>query len=1679
MRKRNRFFLFLTIGFLSVSTAISQPFGNEWINFNQEYFKIEVEENGIYRLTFDQLNNAGFPVSTIDPRRIQIFSKGIEQAIHIEGQSDGNFDTGDYIDFYGEKNDGSTDTELYVSPEAQPHTYYNLFSDKGVYYLTYKLSSESGIRIDSFFENNVDGIAEEASYTHEMLELFTNNYNEGQSYSSGNEVVLSQYDLSEGWNGDYVSRGSSLNYTFTSVINGVTSSGKPTLEVLLVGGNNNAHNGDVLAGPSSAALRSLGSVDFNKDEHILFSSEIEWADISASGELVVNVSVNGVSGQADRMAFAYVKLSYPRTFDLANADRQVLALDANGSGKSFIRVDNPMDNSHVWDITDPSTPLDIGLNSSFQEFTAVVPNTVASRTLLVQAQTLAVSNLEIVSFQSIDPSSVNYFIITNEALRQPTTSGSADPVNDYKTYRESEQGGRYQVLIQSIDHIYDQFNFGMPSPIAIRRFCDYMLAGGSPEHLFLIGRATNNDFDFYRNGAPNIQSTNFVPTYGHPGSDIAFSAGLHGTTLEEAIPTGRINAKTPNDVEAYLNKVIETEALIYDDLWHKNFIHLTGGQNESELNRFRNIGEEFEAIAEAPLLGAKVSKTSKKTSEAVEFFNITKEINEGAGVITFFGHSGASVTDIEVGIVSDPVFGYNNTGRYPIFVVNGCNAGDFFGSTESFGVDWVLTPELGALGFMAHSSLAFSNALRNYTNFFYTVAFAEDEYFGKTLGEIKQEVSRRYAERYSTGVFSASQIQQFVLQGDPAVKVFAADKPDYDIVDENLTVGTFDGSALLAEVDSFYIDVQIKNYGKYSGDQFLVSVKRTLPDGSEIVYGPNEFDPVLRLDTIRFTIDNQIEGTAGNNTLQVIVDQLELIEELNESNNTASTNLFMATGSTFNILPHNYSIVTSSLVNFAFQATDLLSGTRAFLLEIDTLSTFSSPYLTQQTITENVVAKVNVDLSANGAIPDGTVVYWRTKFANPLPTEVDDWVVSSFVYRGSGEGWSQTDNDQIDNTSKTGLTFDTTTGLWDFVTTELDLEVTTYGQDHPTLTYSDAVLLLDGINFFETNSPLDAGCRNNTLNIVAFDFQSTVPYNPIELGTIDVLDDRVCGRSPQFIYNFPESDFAAAVNPENLIDNMADGDHVLVFSLGTLNYSTWPASLMTKLTEIGVNQSTLDNLEDGEPIIFFGSKGSAQSTAEEIIASSTPKNEQEINLGSSVTGSFFSGELVSEKIGPALSYQLFTNNLDIASNNVDELYEFTIYGIDGNNAETALFENFQDATLDISSIDATIYPYLRVELKVEDPVDLSPSQLKSWTVEYEQAPEGILLRRDTDGLDSPISKQEGEPTSTQFTYWNLSDKNYADSILVEYKIVTQQSNSTDTDTLKIRPLQANDSINFELEINTIEKIGTNDLILKSMLSSQIETHENNNNLRLSDFLNVESDRSNPILEVSFDGNYILDGDIVSPTPNILISMKDDNQYLFKQDTTGLNFYLKKPCEGCDFERVTFSSPTVTWQAATEESDFTIEYSPQELENGIHTLQVQMSDASGNESGTEPYEINFEIVNESSITNFYPYPNPFSSSTRFVFTLTGSEIPDDLKIQIMTVTGRVVKEILREELGAIRIGNNITDYAWDGKDEFGDQLANGVYLYRVFIQRSGESVPHMATSGDKGFKNGYGKLYLLR
>ena len=80
---------------------------------------------------------------------------------------------------------------------------------------------------------------------------------------------------------------------------------------------------------------------------------------------------------------------------------------------------------------------------------------------------------------------------------------------------------------------------------------------------------------------------------------------------------------------------------------------------------------------------------------------------------------------------------------------------------------------------------------------------------------------------------------------------------------------------------------------------------------------------------------------------------------------------------------------------------------------------------------------------------------------------------------------------------------------------------------------------------------------------------------------------------------------------------------------------------------------------------------------------------------------------------------------------------------------------------------------------------------------------------------------------------------------------------------------------------------------------------------------------------------------------------------------------------------------------------------------------------------------------------------------------------------MAVLQELVKVVDLLEMGDVTVGRNITRYAWDGTDEYGDKLGNGVYLYRVVTEMPGEALKVRTEGTDQYFNNGWGKMYLMR
>ncbi|MCO6489735.1 MAG: hypothetical protein J5I98_15070, partial [Phaeodactylibacter sp.] len=139
----SRLILFFLISFTSLSLARAQMwngadtlYGNEWIRYDQQYFKIMVAEDGLYRIPYETLAVGGLPVEDIDGSRYQLWRLGEEQPLYVS--QPGPLGPGGFIEFYGEKNRSELDRHLFRNPgDEMLNPWYSLFTDTAAYFLTW------------------------------------------------------------------------------------------------------------------------------------------------------------------------------------------------------------------------------------------------------------------------------------------------------------------------------------------------------------------------------------------------------------------------------------------------------------------------------------------------------------------------------------------------------------------------------------------------------------------------------------------------------------------------------------------------------------------------------------------------------------------------------------------------------------------------------------------------------------------------------------------------------------------------------------------------------------------------------------------------------------------------------------------------------------------------------------------------------------------------------------------------------------------------------------------------------------------------------------------------------------------------------------------------------------------------------------------------------------------------------------------------------------------------------------------------------------------------------------------------------------------------------------------------------------------------------------------------------
>ena len=1721
---KKKYFLLLFVSAFNFC-LVAQTFGNEWINYSQKYYAVPVTQTGIHKIGYQTLVDAGIPVSSIPINTFQVFGREKEQPLYIPDNFNNILDPGEFIYFYAERNDGWLDSTLYDNPSWLGNPKYSLYNDTIRYFVTWT-NGAPGLRFTE--ETDIDF----APYQVAPYVLFEKSLVNSQAYNEGeitSQAASSLFVPGEGWGSSLQNgaNGYTWNYSTTTLDNLYSGVSAPNIELksVMVGGSNAYspnlynHHTRLTIGNANTVLLDTLTIGYNA---ININKQFSPSLLPANGSTNFKVNIVGDLGVAtDYQSVNYWTFRYPRTLNMGGTNKtEFLVPNSPSQPKSYLSLSGvSMGAPFVFAFG--STPRFITAVSGGTSCLFLLPNDAnyTTQKLVVQSGS-SVTNVPSVTPVSSSATFFNFAATPNlqNALLFVYPEVLESGVIDYANYRSSPPGGDYNVILAQVEELYDQFGGGIVKHVnGIRRYAHYIhqLSQDKPVGLFLIGkgiREANVATNLATGPGARQNAVNYgksiLPSFGQPSSDQCMTANLPGTDKwTPLIPTGRIAANNLSELALYLDKVKAYE-LAQDSTssystaskdWQKHLIHFAGGGNANEQFIFQTYLNAMADVAEGDVFAGTTTRIVKQSANPLtpaEMQAISDRISDGVSVMNFFGHATSSQSGFDINI-DDPQ-DWNNQGKYPLLIANSCYNGNIFYSSPTKSEEFVLTPNAGVIAYLGTLNYGFSGSLFEYSNQFYR-QFSLHNY-GGTIGQhIKNTIDS--VMNPNQPLSTESVFQQMTLHGDPMLRVNWHTKPEIELTEERVTIGPQDISL---NTDSLVVDIKLRNLGKSILDTFALEITRDFP-GS-----PNDSSYIFPVDGLDYEKNITVKIPfypligVGLNQFTIAADipnfENEVFDEIN--NNRVLKSFNITVDGIEPILPMEFAVVPRDTLAVFASTIDPLAANNSYRFEIDTSHLFNSGFLRYAIKTgSGGVKSVNwnewVRVSSNQIDPlhftDSAVYYWRVSVNNPTP----QWKKRSFQYIPGKEGWGQDDFFQFTDNIFTGINLNTQQLQRQFVPIQKGISCLVKSATTAPLIYDNAWFLNGEQQEYEV-------CNlTPKLHVAVLDKGTLTPWetrytypnglvvNPNHnFGNAN--DNSGCKPRAMKYFTFHQNSATQLASFQNMVQNaLENGDYLLVYSPMTTRYDWWNTfapSLYQTFANLGS-----DSIVPGrpnKPFIFLTQKGNPNFVVEKFT-----QGIEDIFMDTIVFGSQLVGFETTPIIGPVDDWQSLFWKRDPLEVTPGDSTRMRVQVYNAAGALDHVIDTLMtphDSIINLNNlIDAAQFPYARLNAFYSDSATQTPAQLDFWHVVFAPLPEAAIDPSTAlfwSGQNDSIT--EGQTLNFAVNIKNISTYNM-DSLLVSYSVIDANQGVHPIAYPRQAPLLAGGVLYDTISISTLNLQGENWLRVEvnpytdaSMIQTdQPELTHINNILQLA--FAVGGEDVNPILDVTFDGEHILNNDIVSPQSEILITLKDDNPYLIMDsdsDTSLFAVYLTDP-DGI-MKKIPFvdaqGNVVMEWiPANASNKKFKIIYPGLFTKDGTYTLVVQGQDRSGNLSGDYEYQINFKVVQESTISEIMNYPNPFSTSTRFVFTLTGSEIPDRVLIQIMNISGKVVREISEAELGQIRIGRNITEFAWDGKDEYGDNLANGVYLYRVHVSTSGKEIKHLETGADTYFHKGLGKMYIIR
>jgi len=753
------------------------------------WYKMSLTNTGIYKITYSDLVNMGINVSNIDPRNIRIYGNGAgmlpelnngfkyddlqENAIYVEGESDGKFNPGDYILFYGE----APTTWNYSATDKRFHHTNNIYSDVTNYFITTDLGAGKRISLEpSVTAPSTDTVAKFTDYAFHESDLY-NFIKSGRVWYGEVFNILNTYNFSYSFPNIDVSTKAYLNANViarsgTTSQFSVSANGK--IFNLYIGGV------DLLNYNGVYAATSTGSFIFP-----LSSSDL-------------NISCNyNLPDQSSSAWLNYFELNVTRNLIFSGNQMPFRNSDCVGSGNiTDFQMSNASSSIKIWDVTNPLTIRSVGTmlngsNLTFRLPTDSLKEFIAYNSASFYSPTFdgKVANQDLHGIKQCDFVIVSHPDFLNDANRLAQFHKTHDSLS---------------TIVVTPQQIYNEFSSGMQDVSAIRDFLKMLYDRRSslnpaPKYLLLFGDASYN----YKG---TVSNSNFVPTYESQESldpessyatDDYFGLLEDGDGVDDSgtldIGIGRFPIQSAADAKAMVDKVFRYTARPSDNSgfnadpstikisnmadW-KNIICFVADDEENntfiagaeDLAKYVNNTVKVFNIDKIYLDAFKQLSTSAGQRYPDVNIAINNRVERGALIINYTGHGGEEGWAHERVLGVSDINSWNNTYNMPVFITATCEFSRFDDPARiSAGELVFLNPNGGGIALYTTSRLAFSSPNAYLNQSFYNYAFQKNNNKFYRMGDIM-----RHSKNDNLGLA----IKNFVLLGDPALTMAY---PEYNV----------------------------------------------------------------------------------------------------------------------------------------------------------------------------------------------------------------------------------------------------------------------------------------------------------------------------------------------------------------------------------------------------------------------------------------------------------------------------------------------------------------------------------------------------------------------------------------------------------------------------------------------------------------------------------------------------------------------------------------------------------------------------------------------------------------------------------------------------------------------------------------------------------------------------------